>query len=87
MDNITVDLGPDPAAERLRGERAILIGRQGGEQITAEEVARRLGTINYEVTCGLTARVPRVHHRDGAPLEHEAPEGRGGGRAALEVGS
>jgi alanine racemase len=69
MDNITVELGEDESAERLRGERAILIGVQGGERITAEEVARRLDTINYEVTCALTPRVPRLYHRDGAPSE------------------
>jgi alanine racemase len=68
MDNITVDLGADADAERLRGELAILIGFQGQERITAEEVARRLDTINYEITCALTPRVPRVYHRDGAPL-------------------
>lgn len=67
MDNITVDIG-DEAHERLRCERAILIGFQGGERITAEEVARRLDTINYEITCGLTARVPRTYHRDGVLL-------------------
>jgi alanine racemase len=66
MDNITVDLGSSAAeVERLRGERAILIGSQGPARITAEEVAKRLGTINYEVTCALTPRVPRVYHRDG----------------------
>jgi alanine racemase len=68
MDNITVDLGSGGEVERLRGEQAILIGSQGGEQITAEEVAKRLGTINYEVTCALTARVPRVYHRDGSAI-------------------
>jgi alanine racemase len=68
MDNVTVDLGPDPAAEQLRGAEAILIGAQGAERITAEDVARRLDTINYEVTCALTPRVPRVYHRDGQPL-------------------
>ncbi|MFI5037802.1 MAG: alanine racemase [Solirubrobacterales bacterium] len=68
MDNITVDLGSGADVERLRGERAILIGSQEGEQITAEEVAKRLGTINYEVTCALTPRVPRVYHRDGAVI-------------------
>jgi alanine racemase len=73
MDNITVDLGPEPEAERLRDERAILIGFQGSERITAEEVARRLDTINYEVTCALTPRVPRVYHRDGAPIDANAP--------------
>ncbi|MCW2971533.1 MAG: alr [Solirubrobacterales bacterium] len=69
MDNITVDLGLDRDAEALRGERAILIGFQGSERITAEEVARRLDTINYEITCGLTSRVPRTYHRDGVALD------------------
>jgi alanine racemase len=67
MDSVTVDLGGDPAARKLRGERAILIGIQGSERITAEEVARRLDTINYEITCALTPRVARTYHRDGAP--------------------
>jgi len=65
MDNVTVDAGTPPAA--ACGDEAILIGTQGEERITAEEVARRLETINYEVTCGLLPRVPRVYHRDGAP--------------------
>jgi alanine racemase len=55
MDNITVDVGPEPSVKQ--GDVVTLIG----EGISAEEVARRLGTINYEVTCGLTARVPREH--------------------------
>jgi alanine racemase len=67
MDSITVDLGAEGPFEHLRGQRAILIGIQGSERITAEEVARRLDTINYEITCALTPRVPRVYHRDGAP--------------------
>src|SRR4051794_40363783 len=58
MDNITVDLGDSGAAP---GAEAVLIGAQGGERILAEEWARRLGTINYEVTCGISARVPRVY--------------------------
>ena len=58
-------------SRRLRGRRAVLIGSDGGERIGAEEVARRLGTINYEVTCALTARVPRIYHRDGAPAVAE----------------
>jgi alanine racemase len=76
MDNITVDLGPDTDAVGLRGEPAILIGFQGSERITAEEVARRLDTINYEITCGLTPRVPRCYHRDGAPVDGDAVVGR-----------
>ncbi len=76
MDSITVDLGGEGDPERMRGERAILIGFQGGERITAEEVARRLDTINYEITCALTPRVSRVYHRDasdGAPQSGESP--------------
>jgi alanine racemase len=57
MDNVTVDLGPGTAIEP--GEEAVLIGSQGEDAILAEEVAARLGTINYEVTCGISARVPR----------------------------
>lgn len=64
MDSVTVDLGADADPDLLRGERAVLIGFQGSERITAEEVARRLDTINYEVACGLTRRVPRSYHRD-----------------------
>jgi alanine racemase len=74
MDSITVDLGPDGNPEGLRGERAVLIGIQGSERITAEEVARRLETINYEITCALTPRVPRLYHRDGAPLDEGASQ-------------
>jgi alanine racemase len=68
MDSITVELGTDALALDERGETAILIGIQGSERITAEEVARRLDTINYEITCALTPRVPRLYNRDGAPL-------------------
>ena len=57
MDNVTIDLGPETEVEP--GDEAVLIGSQGEETILAEEVARRLGTINYEVTCGISARVPR----------------------------
>ena len=57
MDNITIDLGPDTTVEP--GAPAVLIGAQGSERILAEELAERLETINYEVTCGISARVPR----------------------------
>ena len=65
MDNVTVDLGREP--DVVRGAEAVLIGAQGGERVLAEEWARRLDTINYEVTCAISARVPRVYPRDGAP--------------------
>jgi alanine racemase len=63
MDNVTVDLGA--RSEVAPGDPAVLIGTDGEDRITAEEVASRLGTINYEVTCGISARVPREYHRDG----------------------
>jgi alanine racemase len=59
MDNVTIDLGTETAVEP--GAPAVLIGSMGSERILAEEVARRLGTINYEVTCGISSRVPREH--------------------------
>jgi alanine racemase len=75
MDNLTVDLGDTPQAQALRGAEAVLIGgERAGEHITAEELARRLETINYEITCGLTARVPRIHHRDGEPAQAPATQ-------------
>lgn len=67
MDNITVDvtgIGPRPRP----GDEAVLIGGQGAERITAEELAELIGTINYEIMTGLTARLPRVPYRDGARL-------------------
>jgi alanine racemase len=65
MDNVTIDVGAD---SQLRiGSEAVLIGAAGGERVSAEEVARRTGTINYEVTCAISRRVPRRHHFDGSP--------------------
>ncbi|MGZ4181548.1 MAG: alanine racemase [Solirubrobacteraceae bacterium] len=63
MDNITVDLGPEPVARV--GEPATIIGRDEAQRQTAEDLARRIDTINYEVLTGISRRVPRVYHRDG----------------------
>ena len=57
MDNVTVEVAD---AEVAVGDAATLIGADGGERVSAEQLARLLGTINYEVTCGISARVPRV---------------------------
>jgi alanine racemase len=42
------------------GDDVVLLGRQGGDAITAEELARKLGTINYEIVTAIRRRVPRV---------------------------
>jgi alanine racemase len=39
----------------------VLLGRQGDEEVPVAEWADRLGTIEYEIVCGIGARVPRVH--------------------------
>ena len=57
MDNITIDLGAETGVSA--GSPAVLIGPQGSDRILAEEVATRLDTINYEITCGISQRVPR----------------------------
>jgi alanine racemase len=57
MDNLTIDLGPE--TEVRPGDEVVLIGAQGEDEIRAEELAARLSTINYEITCGVSARVPR----------------------------
>jgi alanine racemase len=58
MDQTMIDV---TAVHDVRqGDEVVLIGEQGGERITAESVAERLGTINYEVVSEILARVPRV---------------------------
>ena len=60
MDQCMVKL-PEGAS---LGTEVVLIGRQGEEEIRAEELAARWGTINYEVITGISARMPRVYVRD-----------------------
>lgn len=58
MDQIMADVGN---ADLKVGDDAVLIGRQGENQITAWDLAERIGTVPYEVLCGISARVPRVY--------------------------
>ncbi len=60
MDQILVGLDPDSRIEA--GEPVVLLGSQGRERISAEELGQRWGTINYEVTSGIAARVARMHY-------------------------
>ncbi|QHW33097.1 alanine racemase [Paenibacillus rhizovicinus] len=66
MDQCMIALDPAAAAGRPpvdNGEEVVLIGAQGEAFISAEEVADKLGTLNYEVTCMIAARVPRIYKR------------------------
>lgn len=65
MDNITVEVGE--SAPVAVGNRVTIIGANGPERQSAEDLAVRMGTINYEIVCGIAARVPREYHRDGEP--------------------
>ncbi len=58
MDMAMVDVTSDPGI--APGDQVVLLGRQGPDEITVDEIARQLGTINYEVVTGITARVPRL---------------------------
>lgn len=45
-------------------DEVVLLGKQGDEEITAEELARRLGTINYEITTRVSPLLPRIIKED-----------------------
>lgn len=62
MDQLMIEAGDDVAI----GDEVVLIGRQGTDEITADEVAARLDTISYEVLCDIG---PRVHRVGRAPEE------------------
>jgi alanine racemase len=63
MDQLTVDVSSVPDVRP--DDEVVLIGRQGEAEITADEVADMLGTINYEVTTAIATRVPRLYRRGG----------------------
>jgi alanine racemase len=63
MDMCMVDV--TDVADVAAGDEVVLIGRQGEEKITADEVAGLAGTISYEVLCAISARVPRLYLRAG----------------------
>jgi alanine racemase len=59
-----VDAVPDASV----GDEVVLFGRQGSDEITVDEVARRVGTINYEVICGIGKRVARLYLKSGETI-------------------
>lgn len=69
MDKIMVDL---TEVESVRiGSEVIIIGKQGEEIVSAEEIAKKVGTINYEIVTRISWRVPRVFHKDGRIVKVE----------------
>jgi alanine racemase len=80
MDQILLDCGPDP--DVAPGDEVVLIGCQGDERIGAWDWAERLGTIAYEVVCGIGARVPRVVVDSGSSGEPEESGPAAGTRRA-----
>ncbi len=59
MDQLMLDVTDVPGVQK--GDEVVLIGQQGSKKITAEELARKMNTINYEIVCRIGPRVPRVY--------------------------
>ena len=64
MDQMVVNLGADGTG--YNGDEVVLIGQQGEERITAEDLARWAGTIPYEILTNINTRVPRVYVKSDA---------------------
>jgi alanine racemase len=69
MDQFMVELDH----EYPPGTKVTLIGRQGDEYISMDEIAGRLETINYEVACTISSRVPRMFLENGSIMEVRNP--------------
>ena len=65
MDQIMADV---TELDVSAGDEAVLIGIQNGEQITADDIADLCGTIGYEITCGISKRVPRIIIKNGEQI-------------------
>jgi alanine racemase len=59
MDLTLLDVGE--VASVAVGDEAVILGRQGDEVLTADEMASTLGTINYEIVSTIGSRVPRIY--------------------------
>lgn len=66
MDQFMIDVTHIPEAEE--GDKVTLIGRDGTEQITMEELGELSGRFNYELACDLGKRIPRVYTKGGEIL-------------------
>jgi alanine racemase len=59
MDQLMLDCGTDSAVQV--GDEVVLIGRQGTDTVTADEWADAIGTIGYEIVCGISPRMFRKY--------------------------
>jgi alanine racemase len=62
------EVGVGERPEVAVGARATIIGRDGDQRQTVEDLANRIDTIAHEVLCAISRRVPREYHRDGSPV-------------------
>ncbi len=67
MDQFMVDVSYIPDVRNF--DEAVLLGFQGGEHISVEEIAEASGGFHYEILCGLNKRIPRVYIREGKAVE------------------
>nr|WP_269140290.1 alanine racemase [Pectinatus sottacetonis] len=65
MDQCMIDVTTVPDVKA--GDEVILFGRQGTASISADELAQKLGTINYEIVCMMARRLPRVYMKKHQP--------------------
>ncbi len=63
MDQLMVDVTDIPGV--VPGDKVVLIGSQGEQTITMEQIAEAAGSFNYEFVCGISRRVPRLYRRGG----------------------
>ena len=59
MDQLMIDVSGVPDVRE--GDVVTLFGRDGGLEITADELADSYGSIGYELVCGISQRVPRIY--------------------------
>ena len=67
MDQFMVDVTQIP--DVVPGDPVVLMGTDGGETISAEQIAAAAGSFNYEQVCDLSRRVTRVYVKDGKPTD------------------
>lgn len=68
MDAVMADVTDVPGPAVTEDDEFVLLGEQGGERITARDLAASAGTISYEVLTAMARRLPRVYHAAGSPV-------------------